>query len=138
MKKWLVGGLLLVLMTAAGCSGKAAQDGQMDMGNMDMNPANIVKVDLSWSPENPKVGETVTFSAKVTQKNEAIDDADKVMFEIGATDSSEPEKIMVKSQGNGIYSVQKSFAKSGSYYVISHVTARDMHVMPKKEFQVSP
>ncbi|WP_156509930.1 hypothetical protein [Rossellomorea aquimaris] len=38
--------------------------------------------------------------------------------------------------GNGIYTIKKTFKEEGIYYVQTHVTARDMHVMPKKQFVV--
>lgn len=41
-----------------------------------------------------------------------------------------------KHQGEGVFSITKTFQEVGDYTVIAHVTARDMHNMPKKEFIV--
>lgn len=77
------------------------------------------------------------IQAKVWQGNENIDDADEVVFEIwkeGHEDES--ENFDGESVGEGIYSLTHTFEEDGLYYVIAHVTARDMHTMPKKEFIV--
>ena len=63
-----------------------------------------------------------------------MEDADKVTFEIWRSKDEKHEKIDVTHAEDGIYRLEKSFQQEGTYYIISHVTARDMHNMPKKEF----
>ena len=76
------------------------------------------------------------IEAVVTQGKENVEDANKVEFEIRKSGQETNEKIIGKHQGNGIYSINKTFQEAGDYSIIAHVTARDMHNMPKKEFTV--
>lgn len=96
----------------------------------------FVEVTLTVSPEKGNANEPITFEAKVTQGDENVEDADKVTFEIWRAKDEKHEKMEVKHAENGIYRLEKSFAQEGTYYIISHVSARDMHNMPKKEFIV--
>jgi hypothetical protein len=96
----------------------------------------FVEVALTVSPQPGNANEPITFEAKVTQGDENVEDADKVTFEIWRAKDEKHEKIEVKHAEDGIYRLEKSFAQEGTYYIISHVSARDMHNMPKKEFIV--
>jgi YtkA-like len=96
----------------------------------------FVEVNLSVTPEHGKANEPIIFEAKVTQGDENVEDADEVKFEIWRAKDEKHEKIEVEHSEDGIYRLEKSFEQEGTYYIISHVTARDMHNMPKKEFVV--
>ncbi|MFF2497992.1 FixH family protein [Peribacillus sp. NPDC058075] len=96
----------------------------------------MLNVDLSVNPIQGKVNEPVKFEAKVTYGDEAVTDADDVSFEIWLANSDDHDKIAVKHKRNGIYELEKAFDEEGTYYVYAHVTARDMHNMPKKEFVI--
>jgi hypothetical protein len=96
----------------------------------------IVEVELAINPETGKVNQPIIFEAKVTQGNDKVTDADEVRFEIWRANDEKHEKIEIKHAENGIYRLEKSFVQEGTYYFISHVTARDMHNMPKMEFIV--
>lgn len=96
----------------------------------------MLEVELSIEPEKGEVNQPITFEAKVTQGNENVNDADEVAFEIWRANDEKHEKVEIKHAENGIYRLKKSFQQEGTYYIISHVTARDMHNMPKKEFIV--
>jgi len=95
---------------------------------------DLVEVELTITPEQGEANQPVTMEAKVTQGGEAVTDADEVVFEIWRSKDENHEKIKVEHAENGIYRLEKSFPQNGTYYIISHVTARDMHTMPKKEF----
>lgn len=98
---------------------------------------HFLDVDLQVNPEQANPGDEIVMEAKVTYGGENVTDANKVTFEIWRADSDEKhEKIEVEHAGEGIYRLVKTFEIEGTYYVISHVTARDMHNMPKKEFVV--
>jgi predicted transcriptional regulator YdeE len=77
------------------------------------------------------------IEAHVTQGDEKVEDAKKVEFELWKSDQESHEKVLGKHQGNGFYSISQTFQEDGEYTVIAHVTARDMHNMPKKEFSVT-
>lgn len=96
----------------------------------------MLNVDLTVDPIQGKMNEPVKFQAKVTYGDEVVTDADDVSFEIWLANSDDHDKIAVKHKGNGIYELEKAFDEEGTYYVYAHVTARDMHNMPKKEFVI--
>ena len=99
------------------------------------NLPQMVEVDLSVKPDPGKINEPITFEAKVTQGKDKVNDGE-VIFEIWRAKDDKHEKIEIKHSENGIYRLEKSFPQEGTYYIISHVTARDMHNMPQKEFTV--
>lgn len=96
----------------------------------------FTEVELSVNPEKGEVNEPVIIEAKVTYGEEEVTDADEVLFEIWRSHDEEHEKMEIKHTENGIYRLEKSFEQEGTYYVISHVTAREMHNMPKTEFVI--
>jgi hypothetical protein len=96
----------------------------------------FVEVNLSVTPENGKANEPIIFEAKVTQGEENVEDADEVKFEIWRAKDEKHEKLAVEHSEDGIYRLEKAFEQEGTYYIISHVTARDMHNMPKKIFVI--
>jgi hypothetical protein len=96
----------------------------------------ILDVQLLINPEQGNVNEPITFSAKVLYGEEEVTDADEVEFEIWRANEENHEKVVVEHKSNGVYELEKSFSKEGTYYIYAHVTAEDMHYMPKKEFVV--
>ncbi|WP_339816398.1 FixH family protein [Paenibacillus sp. FSL R7-0216] len=124
--------LALVLVVIAGCSSKESTSAQVDT---TLEP---IQVELEVAPSIVKIGDTVKFTAKVTHHGENVDDAKEVMFEFWNTadDNAKHSQVKVKSAGNGTYVLEHSFKESGTYEVISHVTARDQHSMPSKQFTV--
>lgn len=96
----------------------------------------FVDVKLTVSPEKGEPNEPVIIEAKVTYGEEEVTDADEVTFEIWRAHDEEHEKMEIEHAENGIYRLEKSFEQEGTYYVISHVTAKEMHSMPKKEFVI--
>jgi hypothetical protein len=125
VRKLICVGLAIVLLTML-----TACNQDSDSGNMP----KMVDVKLSVKPEKGKVGQPVTFEAKVTQGKKGVDDADEVVFEIWRSKAENHDKFTIKHPNNGIYSLKKTFQEEGTYYIVSHVTARGMHNMPKKEF----
>lgn len=97
----------------------------------------MVEVQIKTIPADElKPNEEITIQAHVTQGAENVDDAHEVKFEVWKKGQEEHEMIEAKHQGEGVYSIKKTFQNDGVYHVISHVTARDMHNMPKKEIVV--
>lgn len=126
MKKYsLIGIVLLLLLTS--CSLTAKKEDQVP---------EMLNVELSVHPAKGEVNQPVIFEAKVTQGSEKVNDADEVTFEIWRANDPNHEKIEIKHPKEGVYRLEKSFSQEGTYYIISHVTARDMHNMPKKEFVI--
>lgn len=124
--------VVLVLFVVAGCGRGASTAARTD------TPLEPIQVELEVTPSAVQAGEPVTFTAKVTHRGENVDDAKEVMFEFWNTadDEAKHNQVKVKSAGNGTYVLEHSFKVPGTYEVISHVTARDQHSMPSKQFTV--
>ena len=96
----------------------------------------MLDVNLSITPKKSEINQPITFKALVTQGDEKVNDADKVTFEIWRSMDPNHEKIDINKGKEGVYSFTKTFQQDGTYYIISHVTARGMHNMPKTEFVI--
>lgn len=126
MKKYFL--LLIILIVglfSIACSKQDVED-----------EPQFLDVQLTANPKKVNPNEEITFEAKVTYGEEKVMDAEEVKFEIWRANADQHEKIMIEHSENGIYRLKKSFAEEGTYYIISHVTARSMHNMPKVEFVV--
>ncbi|MFD1175665.1 FixH family protein [Paenibacillus puldeungensis] len=130
-KGWLIWTLSLLIILLSGC-GRAETTAIEDM---QLEP---IQVELQVTPDGAKTEDKVTFTAKVTQSGEDVNDAAEVMFEFWKTgdDEAEHSKVTVKGTGKGTYVLEHTFNEPGTYKVISHVTARDQHSMPSKQFTV--
>lgn len=131
MKKTLAV-LALATMTLAGCGDKDAtesnathhNEGTLEEVVVDIQTAETLSVD------------DVVLSAKVTQSDEAVDDA-TVEFEVWESGMRE-EGHMVEGnlKEDGVYEANFSFDHDGVYYMFAHTNARGLHVMPKQELIV--
>lgn len=115
---------ILVLTIISGCSKES-----------ELPELIEVKVEL---PSEIMINKEVEFQANVTQGKEQVNDADKVEFEIWKEGQSDEENNKIEAEINkdGNYYINETFKETGKYFVIAHVTARDMHTMPKVEFEV--
>lgn len=120
--------VLMIMLLGVGFLAACSQDEEVE--------PLFIEVKLNVSPEKGEVNEPVTFEAKVTYGEENVTDADEVLFEIWRAHDEEHEKIEIEHAGDGIYRLEKAFDQEGTYYIVSHVTARDMHSMPKVEFVI--
>lgn len=131
MKNWLIV-LFAALLLLSGCSGT-------ELGEEKMNEEELTFPEASFTldPEEAGVGEAITFTVKVTENNEAVEDAD-VAFEfwMEGQEEDDHEMIPVDHSKDGIYTLDKSFQQAGKYYMYYHVDARGMHLMDKHEFTV--
>lgn len=96
----------------------------------------VVEADIQLPAEmNP--GEDYQLQVQVTQGGKPVEDADEVLFEIwNDSEGGESSRVEAKHIGEGIYQVDENFEITGVYSVQTHITARAMHVMPKRQFQV--
>jgi hypothetical protein len=129
-KKLFLSLMFLSVLIISACNNNDQQE------QPDEKLPEFVEVELSVTPEHGKANEPIILEAKVTQGDENVEDADEVKFEIWRAKDENHEKIKVEHSEDGIYRLEKSFAQDGTYYIISHVTARDMHNMPKKVFVI--
>ncbi|MCP8615364.1 FixH family protein [Salirhabdus salicampi] len=116
--------------------GTQQEYGQSDGGNNDL--PEMIKVEIQTSPDEEQIqpNESFTLSAKVTQGDESVNDADEVLFEFWQEGDPDEKHEMTQGefQADGVYSIEKTVQEAGVYNVIAHVTARDMHNMPQKQF----
>ncbi|PZX04933.1 YtkA-like protein [Psychrobacillus insolitus] len=131
MKK-TIAALVMVTMTLVGCSDKQVTE----VNSQQEGTLEEVMVEFQ-TPTELAVNEEVALSVKVTQGDEAVDDADSVEFEVwesGMRDASE----MIDGQltEDGVYEAKYTFDHDGVYYMFAHTTARGLHVMPKQELTV--
>lgn len=127
MKKYVVIFITIVLASLTGCA---------DAFNDDAGEPLFLEVELSVQPTEVQPGDPVKFEAKVTYGEETVTDADDVKFEFWRAHDENHEVVIVERAEDGVYQLEESFTEEGTYYVISHVTGRNMHNMPKEEFIV--
>jgi hypothetical protein len=124
MKKWLfLFGMLILFL--AGCTSQ--KESQEELAFLDVKIATEEKLPLN---------KEVEIACVVTYGNEKVTDADEVKFEIWKNGTEDHEMIVGKHAGEGKYVIQKTFTKAGTYSIVAHVTARNMHNMPKVEVTV--
>jgi len=125
-------GLLMVilLVTVLGACGNNEENAK------NQEVPEFLEVKIQLPEENLEVGAEINLEAYVSQGGEAVEDADEVKFEVLKQGDTESEMIEGEHQGKGIYFAKKKFDAEGVYSVTAHVTARDMHNMPKKELIV--
>lgn len=127
--------ILSMAIVLAACGQDNAKETE---NNSTAEETQVKTLDVALdTPEQVEKGEKVTFSATVTQGDEKVDDADEVLFEVWKEGSKEKsEMIEAAHNGDGVYSAEKQLDEAGKYFVQSHVTARDLHTMPKNEIIV--
>jgi hypothetical protein len=131
MKK-TIAALVMATMTLVGCSDEQATE----VNSQQEGTLEEVMVEFQ-TPTELAVNEEVVLSVKVTQGDEAVDDADSVEFEVwesGMRDES--EMIDGHLTEDGVYEAEYTFDHDGLYYMFAHTTARGLHVMPKQELTV--
>ncbi|USK34563.1 FixH family protein [Bacillus sp. F19] len=121
--------MLILILFLTGCAANTDQF-------IEKETPKIVEVDIQL-PETITSNHDNTFKAVITQSSIPVEDADEVMFEIWKANEKE-KAVMIEASydKNGIYKAKSSFEDDGVYFIQTHVTARDMHVMPKQQFAV--
>ncbi|PGS48388.1 FixH family protein [Bacillus sp. AFS041924] len=126
MKKILSLVIASILITA-GCSNETKKEPVVE---------KPVDVTILLPTADLNLNKEITIRAEVSQNNKAVSDADEVQFEIGKTGEDSIAMLDANHGADGIYSAKYTFKDPGDYYVIAHVTARDQHSMPKKDFKI--
>jgi uncharacterized lipoprotein NlpE involved in copper resistance len=131
MKKLLIS-LFLLIGVLTGCSNQSKAE---DTGSNEV--PKMVEVTIKTIPQQLIINKSTKIEALVTQGNDKVSDASEVKFELWKSGQDKHEMFKAKNEGNGIYSISKTFQTSGKYFVTAHVTAREMHVMPNQQFTVN-
>ncbi|MDP5275579.1 FixH family protein [Chengkuizengella axinellae] len=121
---------IMIIALAAGCTATQEET------SSELPPPKLFDVSIQISPIDIQKGEPVTIEAIVTLDSEKIEDASEVKFEFKNESREESTFAYGSHQGEGVYSVEETFNEDGVYSVTAHVTARNMHNMPKKQFIV--
>ncbi|MEG0383473.1 MAG: FixH family protein [Solibacillus sp.] len=131
MKKWMYS-LVAIPVLLFGCGGEEPEVDTLDNGVM---PVEVV-VEIQTA-EHLNVNETIQLAARVTQGDEAVDDAEEVKFEVWESGLREDGQMLNgKLIEDGIYAIDHTFDHDGVYYMFAHTTARGLHVMPKQQLVV--
>lgn len=131
MKKTLAV-LIFATMTLVGCGDKEVSESPSTSNNEGTLEEVIVDIQTA---ETLSVDDVV-LSAKVTQSDEAVDDA-SVEFEVWESGlRDEGHMIEGNLTEDGVYEANYSFDHDGVYYMFAHTNARGLHVMPKQELIV--
>ena len=131
MKKYILGVLLvLFVLSLSACSKDDSERIDEDGG------LKWVEVDVKINPNPAKPNEPITFTASVTYGGKPLSDIKDFSFEVWRSLDEKHEKIVVEQIKDGVFKLEKSFEREGTYYIFTHVTAKNMHNMPKKEFVV--
>ena len=131
MKKTLAA-LTIVTMTLVGCGDKEVTEST----ETNHNEGTLEEVVVDIQTAEKLSVEDVVLSAKVTQSDEAVDDA-TVEFEIWESGMRDEGNMI---EGNltedGVYEANYTFDHDGVYYMFAHTNARGLHTMPKQELIV--
>lgn len=129
MKKLYMCTALLVML--AGC-----QESEMPE-DKEVNSAVPESMDASIVIKGKvEPGKEVILETAVKQGSQLVNEADEVMFEVRKSGQDKREMLEAKNTGSGMYQVMHTFEEQGKYIVVSHVTAKGLHVMPEKEVVV--
>ncbi|MED0685995.1 FixH family protein [Anoxybacillus ayderensis] len=118
MKKWFLL-FSFMLLVVAGCANKAEEE---ELAYLDVKMAVEEKL-----PANQEV----ELACLVTYGDEKVTDASEVKFEVWKHGTEDRQMIEGKHVGDGKYVARYTFAAKGTYSVVAHVTAKNMHNMPK-------
>lgn len=128
MKKFVWLGLPFLLLGACG-SEQSASPGAGE-------PNQEVMVEFN-TEQQADPAEEILLSVTLTQGDEAVEDADEVVYEVWESgDRDNSEMIPAEHTEDGVYEAETSFEEEGLYYMQAHTTARSLHVMPKQEITV--
>lgn len=96
----------------------------------------IVEADILLPAEmNPD--EDYQLQVRVSQGGEPVTDADEVLFELwNDSEGGESTRIEAIHIGEGMYQIDQTFNATGVYTIQTHITARALHIMPKRQFRV--
>ena len=121
--------LMFTMLTLVGC-------GDKDETSTGYNEGTLEEVIVNIQTEETLSVDDVVLSAKVTQSDEAVNDA-TVEFEVWESGMRE-QGLMVEGNltKDGVYEANYTFDHDGVYYMFAHTNARGLHVMPKQEMIV--
>lgn len=126
---------IMISLTLVACGNDTDNESDSNL-NEATNELKSLDVDFPLQ-ETADVDEEVTLEASVTYGDEAVEDADEVVFEYWLKgDKDNSTKIESDNNEDGTYTQTVTFEEEGIYEIYAHTTAREMHTMPKKAINV--
>lgn len=122
MKKWFW--ISFLLLFVVGCQDEVVVE--------EAVPMLQVTIPI---PEQLAVGKA-TLRAEVLNGTEVVDDADEVLFEVWKSGEFEQSVKIEGVYTDGFYEANYTFTEDGVYYMYAHITAFNLHTMPKKQMIV--
>ena len=130
MSKKIIIGVLLSMMLVA-CQAKAQPEGE-EVSSQLIPLTAVIKT------EGAKVrGTEMKLVASVMQGSKVVEEADDVVFEVRKAGQDERKMLPAEHMAKGDYSSSYTFEEVGKYYIVVHVTANGMHVMPEKVIEIA-
>ncbi|TGB03961.1 FixH family protein [Halobacillus salinus] len=140
--KMLLYSFLLATLVLSACGTDTPQEENTAQGTEDEKEeaevAAVPEVEVITDEEPLPVSEETTIQAKVTQDGAPVDDAEYVDFEIWNEKDGQDSSNTIESEhvGDGVYEIQYTFEKKGTYQMYAHTQVGDLHTMPKVTVQV--
>ncbi|WP_048600726.1 FixH family protein [Rubeoparvulum massiliense] len=95
-----------------------------------------IEVVIQMEPTVIQPGTESLLRAIVLQKDQAVEDASSVQFEVWKQGDPQHTWIDASHISDGHYEVTYTFTDEAMYYVMYHVDARGMHAMNKQKVPV--
>ncbi|MFJ5622572.1 FixH family protein [Peribacillus loiseleuriae] len=130
MSKKIVLGVLISMMLVA-CQGKAQPEGE-EVSSQLIPLTAVIKTEGVMES-----GTEMKLAVSVMQGSKTIEDADDVVFEVRRAGQDERKMLPAEYMAKGDYSSRYTFEEAGKYYVVVHVTANGLHVMPEKAIKIA-
>ncbi|KGX90588.1 hypothetical protein N781_07105 [Pontibacillus halophilus JSM 076056 = DSM 19796] len=136
MRKFILSMSLLSVLVLAACG---ESEGEETNQNTEEEAIKEVVVEFTTAAETIQAGEETVLQAEVTYGNEesgydAVEDAD-VEFEVLQGENT-VVKEKASSEGEGMYTLPYTFEEAGTYTIIPHTNAKEIHTMPSTEVTV--
>ncbi|WP_173917270.1 FixH family protein [Halobacillus sp. Marseille-Q1614] len=125
---------LIILSAILAACGSSKEEEKNTVAEEELfNP----EVEVKFEEEPLPLSEDTAIQAVVTSNNTPVEDADYVEFEIwnDAKGQDSSETIETEHKGEGVYEAVYTFEEAGTYQVIAHTQARNIHTMPQVEVQ---
>ncbi|MCR8845328.1 FixH family protein [Paenibacillus sp. SC116] len=133
IKKITVGIMLaLVLVNVSACTANTETQKKQHVSSQ-LN-AEII------TPESIALKQETVLQVSLTNQNEPVTKADLVHFEIWDAKNGRGKEgsqmLPAEHDKDGLYTVKATFEQKGVYYVQTHISVGEQHVMPKKQLIV--
>lgn len=129
IKKIVIGASICMVLAA--CQTNAQPEGE-EVSSQLIPLTAVIK-----TAGEKETGSELKLVVTVMQGSKAIEEADDVVFEVRKAGQDERKMLPAVHLDKGDYSSSYTFEEAGKYYVVVHVTANGLHVMPEKVIEIA-